>query len=369
LDIAKAFQDYDLAPDYRLSPQTFDAFVADRSTGRLPVSVGQPGKDAKLFGYRGKNGVTAFYEKCDNKQGLVVYEPAKAPKWIGSRVTGVSKWPGPGVLKEWVHPGGSDVEADWFMYDGQTQIGLNPKMTYRLDETAILPAERFHVVSVPDDFALDDRFPSFLRPGDVGKNGSFFKLIFFGHGDMRLFVPDDVRVFLDGQEVTVDRASKSAMVSVATSKDQHSILTAFPKTDVAIVGKLMDVPWQVPPCQRTYFIKPPGAGQPNVFACAVTGMVLLNGKLPDAKNIHLKGAYKLSDDTHVATTADGVIRINGKQIVHEAPGERPFQAKPFDVDISEFGGQNVLIEFIPDGIYLAAPAEAEWRDPEIVVSQ
>src|SRR5262249_12855709 len=161
---------------------------------------------------RGKNGLTAFYEKHGNKQGLVIYEPDKAAKWLGARVTGVSKWPGPGVLKEWVHSGGSDVEADWFLYDGKTQIGLKPRMTYRLDATATLPPDRFHVTRLPDDFALDDRYPSYLRPGDVGKNGSFFKLIFSAHGEMQLFVPDDVRTFLDGRELMIDRASKIATV-------------------------------------------------------------------------------------------------------------------------------------------------------------
>src|SRR5204863_2911857 len=100
-------QGYALWPDYNLSPQTFDSFTPDRSGGLVPISVA-----SKLFGYRGTNGVTAFYEKNGTKQGLVVYEPDKEPKWFGARVTGVSKGRGPGVLKEWVHSGATDVEAD-----------------------------------------------------------------------------------------------------------------------------------------------------------------------------------------------------------------------------------------------------------------
>ncbi len=367
LQIGKAFQDYQLRPDYTLSPQTFDSFKPDRSGGAVPVFAPQPPeKQARLFGYRGRDGVTAYYEKYQNKQGLVVYEPGKEPKWFGARVTGLRTWPGPGSLKEWMHPGAAHAEVDWFMYDGPTQIGLNSNITYRLDESTMLPADRFHVTSVPDDFALDNRYPTYLRPQEIGFDGSFYKLIFSGSGNVRMFVPEDVLVFVDGNEVAVDRANKTATVQVAATKDKPSALTAFPRVETQLVGKLMDLPWKAPPLQRTYFITAPVAGGENLFHCAVTAIMVVSGKLPQAKNIHIKGGYRLTDDTHVATTADGVIRINGKEIVREAPGERPFKLKPFDVDLSEYAGQNVLIEIVPDGVFLAAPAECEWHDVQIV---
>ena len=47
-------------------------------------------------------------------------------------------------------------------HDGDTQIGLDPDTTYRLDRTLSLPATRFHVTRLPEDFAFWDPNPMLI---------------------------------------------------------------------------------------------------------------------------------------------------------------------------------------------------------------
>ncbi len=129
LEIAEAFQTYDLEPDVRLTcnPQ-------------------------QLFGYRGTGGVTAYYEKHPARRGLVVYRPGEDPKWHGSTIIGMTTWSEGGVLQELIP--GVDVLSDWLIYKESTMLALNPQRSYLLDKEAELPADRFHVTSIPDDFKL-----------------------------------------------------------------------------------------------------------------------------------------------------------------------------------------------------------------------
>ena len=70
----------------------------------------------------------------------------------------------------------------------------------------------------------------------------------------------------------------------------------------------------------------------------------------------------------MASIGDGVIRINGNEVVRLDPGSGPpFPTLPFDADITAFQGQDVFIELIADGERLS-PDVADWIDPEIVVT-
>ena len=364
LEVAKAFEDYDLAPDGRMTDPVRRTYTGDPSGGLIPTTQPQTSEPVKLFGYRGRNEITAFFERHPTKRGLVVYESGAEPKWFGARVHGVNKWAGPGVLKEWMP--GVETEVEWLMYDGNTQIGLEPGKAYRLDQTATLPPERFHVTGIPGDFALFDRQPGWARAQDVARDGSFYKVVFTGHGDMRMHVPDGVMVFLDGKPVAVDRQAKSAQVQVEATKDKPGVLLAFVGSDKQLTGKLTDLPWQTSPKQRPGMVRQEAATPPNSFISGISGIMFVNGTLPQASGLHLRGTFKVSEETHVANSCEGVIRINGNQIVRVPMGERPFKAQPFDADLGAYVGQQVLIEFITDGLMLAAPAQIEWQDPQIV---
>ena len=364
LETAKAFQDYDLKPESRLVMQWFRAFTSDPSGGLVPLLDAPPAEGIKLFGYRGRQGVTAYFEKHPTKRGLIVYEQGKPPRWFGTRVAGIRDWPGPGVLKEWIP--GVDKEVDWLIYDGGRQLALKPEKTYRLDESSRHLPQRFHIRCVPADFALYDKYPGYLRAQDSGRDGSFFKMWFTGHGELAMHVPTDVLVFLDGSVVPMDPAARRTPVTVNADTDEPSVILAFPKTDTELTGAIGALPWQVPPRQRTYFVTQQLPGDPNSFTVGVTAIIVLNGRLPDAESIRLQGAYKLNDETHVATTGDGVIQVNGAEVLRVPPGPRPFEVHDFNTDLSRFAGRHVLIEVICDGVMLAAPASAEWRNLRIV---
>src|SRR5437773_9186916 len=65
---------------------------------------------------------------------------------------------------------------------------------------------------------------------------------------------------------------------------------------------------------------------------------------------------------------DGVIRINGTEVMRLAPGQGPpFNAIPFDIDVTAFGGQYVMVEFVCDGDIHGADF-ADWIAPKFVVS-
>jgi hypothetical protein len=73
----------------------------------------------------------------------------------------------------------------------------------------------------------------------------------------------------------------------------------------------------------------------------------------------------MRDDSQ-STTGDGVVRINGKEVFRVKPGGRPFQIRSFDVDVSSFAGQNVILEFGSEG-QVFGPTMADWFHPQILV--
>lgn len=376
IEMARAFQDYQLVPDITMPRCEFYDYVRDRAGGLMPAPHSHDsGTVCRLFGYRGQGGVTAYFEKHPMKRGLVIYEEGKDPRWVGTRVSGVRTWTGPGVLREWLP--GREAEIDWFLYHGDTQLGLNPETTYRHDPEGALPADRFHVTTIPDNFSLPYEQPSYVRPQDVGSMGSFYRLLFQANGELGMHVPEHVLVFLDGREIPVDRAARTARVEVTAAEGTSSEILAFVTSETVLSGKLAELPWQVPPLQRPWFVTQhrltrPGWEGPalkdigaNSFYVGVSARLIVIGRLPDAESILLTGSYGMHDESHNAA-GDGVVRINGQEVLRVGHGPRPFLIQAFSEDISRFAGASVMIEFIMDGEVLG-PATADWHNPQIVV--
>jgi len=377
LEIAKAFQQYKLVPDIGLPRIRFETYADDKRHGLSPVwDDDVASMDGKFFGYRGRDGVTAYFEKKGHRRGLVVYAPNREPQWVGERVSEVTSWPGPGVLRQLA--AGVPREVDWFIYNDDEQLGLDPTTTYRLDRTQELPKERFHVTGIPEDFTFWNPNPGWIRPQNTGRDGSFFKLLFTGNGEMTAYVPGNVLVFLDGEEVSVNKADNTTRMTVSAPSDDPSRLVAFVKTDDELVGRLANLPWQVPRLQRIHTIAQhrltdyspqgpvPRTRDVNSFYTGVVAMIVTIGKLPEVEHIRIRGAYGMRKEAESRTSkGDGVIRINGKEVVRVPAGEKPYAIQSFHTDISEFAGRHVLIEFISDGLLLD-PAAADWYEPQIV---
>lgn len=324
MDIARAFQRFRLDPDLRLTRNS-----------------------QRLSGYVGPNGVTAYYENRAHQRGLVVYEPGRPEQWFGVRVTGVRSWPGPGALQ------------DWPVYAGTTLLGLNPMQTYVFEETVELPADRFHLNRVPTDFHLHNHI--------VGHNGSYLKLVFSGHGEIGMVVPDNqCRVFLDDRELPVDRTKRTGEVRIDAAPDRSVTLLAFFQAETELVGRWDNLPWQSgsrPPREGWGYLRP---NQADGFFNHVGGTGVLIGRLPETRKLRLRGEYGMVDVSKSA--GDGVVRINGREVMRVPAGARPFRMHRFETDISAFRGQHVLLEFSCEGP-IAGFAGANWLGPAIIAEE
>ncbi len=317
---------------------------------RFPLRTG------RLSAYTGKNGVTAFFETEPHRRGLVVYQSGKQPAWYGTRYFGITKWGGPGALRSWP------------AYDGQTLIGLDPTKSYYFDRSIRLPQDWFHITDVPADFAMYTDPYLDIRPGedsghDVGSDGSFFRIKMTGHGEVAMHVPDDFSVFQDGEEVQVDRSAQTARIDLNASGDKFSLLWAYRKLDVPLVGKCVNLHWQVSPRQRDGHFVP----KDDSFITAVTATGLFIGRLPDSNSIHLTGSYGLLPGSVIDVGDNrGVIRINGKEVSSTliVGANRPYPIQNFDVDLSAYAGQHVVLEFLCDG-FPHLWAAGEWYSPTI----
>ncbi len=326
LQIGKAFQEFELAPASRL-----------------------PRKDYQLSGFEGSNGATAFYEKHPGKRGLAVYAPGKQPQWFGTRMTNVTSWSGPGAL------------GDWLIYKDDTLLALDPQQTYVFNRSIKLPADKFHITEIPENFALYSNDDWRVLPQLVGTNQSFYKVTFIGNGQLGMIVPDEYLVFLDGQEVPASRQTKTARVEIAATRGKPSVLLAFAKTETQLKGKWVSLPWQTSAAGDSEgFVVAQGDG----FFNHVGGRGQIIGKLPQAKSIHLKGVYGMRE--RPMSLGDGVVRMNGREVLRVPPGREPYQMHPFDVDISAFAGQYVLLEFASEG-KVHGPSPAGWESPETVI--
>ena len=337
LAIAGAFQRFDLRP-----------------ASRLPRAAHQ------LSGFRGAEGVTAFFERHATKRGLVVYRPGAEPRWFGTRHFGIRAWPGPGVLRD--YDPGTESFLDWLVFDGSTMLGLDPRRTYVPDAQGTLPADQFHVTAVSDDFNLFFDEDRRIRGQDVGRDGGWWKVIFSGHGTVEMAVPDDeVDVYLDGRPVAIDRNTRSARADVSASPQGPAVLLAVRRTDVPLRGRWDELPWQVPRCQRPYYVSATDRG----LATSLGSTAQIAGRFPAAPRLRLTGSYAPRDGGTMQTSGDAVIRVNGQEVLRHPGGPRPFSPHAFDIDVSSFAGRHVLLEFACEGS-VHGTSMADWLDPRVV---
>jgi len=382
VQIAQAFHKYDLVPDAHLPRKQITQFTSHWTGGMTAVDDEIiPAAGEKLFGLRGSKGVTAYYEKYPNKRGLVVYEPGKVPKWIGTRYFGIKSLKAPGVP---AYFGYRQFMKDWLIYDDTTILGLNPGTTYMFDESVQRSQTRFHVTNVPDDFIGYDNMERRIAPYEVGTNDSFFRIVFSGHGKMTVYVPDEYDVYLDGNKLDVDRKTKLATATInATAPktgdlgyfialtpegkpredvnlDRPSMLLAYKRTDNLLQGNWVNLPWQGSKDNAKY-----AATGADSFTMNIGAFAIFIGKLPQARSIHLEGSYIVNTTT--GAPGDGVVLINGKQVMRVPAGDYPYKSHTFSQDISSYAGQYVLIEVIADGPVRGATAN--WNQPKIVVGE
>ena len=295
LQIANAFTTHDLVPD-----------------ARMPL-----GRD-QLFGYAGNAGVTAYYEKHDNKRGLVVHQPGRDPTWHGTRVTGVTTWPGPGAL------------PNWPFYDGNTLIALDPEHTYGFDDRVTLPQDQFHVTFVPADFALYANEEQRIIPLEIGRDRAYFRITFTGSGELAMHVPDAWMACLDDQVLVADRKTKTARAQIAAPMNRPSVLLAFRKSDTMLAGETAELPWQIPVRQPMDHWNQCYTEDAH-YALTSEHSLIAIGRVPDTTSVRLQ------------TTGEGTVRVNGKPILNL---NRPSR---HEADLTPYAGQHVIIEFSSDG--------------------
>lgn len=364
-DIATAFHQYQLVPDSRLERVQFTHFVDHYSHGLLPAPQDSiPPEGEKLFGFQGANGVTAYFEKQPTKCGLVVYEPNKEPKWIGTRYFNIKSFAGPGMP---AYFGFRDYMDDWLIYDGQTILGLNPGQSYWFDTTRSTSPTRFHVFKVPDSFVGLSTMEPRTAEQEIGPDDVYFCLRFAGQGQIGVYVPDNYDAYLNGAKLTVDPQSKQAFSQIdasatdATGLGYHielspdkqaaaaaqtqgpATLLAVRKVDTELNGVFSSLPWYGSR-DALKWMKP---NPENGFEMAVGTIGRVIGRIPSASSIHIQGEYQVSPQLSPPT--DGVIRINGAEVLRIPPGDKPYKRVAFDQDITSYAGKYVCVEFLSDG--------------------
>lgn len=380
MEIAEAYQQYSLKPDIRLPRVPFKAYEKHYSSGLTPVQTGPiPQEGIKLFGFRGRDGVTAYFEKHPDRRGLVIYEPGQDPKWVGVRYTNIKTYDGPGVPEFFSF---RYTMRDWIIYNDKELLGLDPKQTYWFDETVERRADRFHVTAIPDDYAGVTDTNKRIPEQDIGANDAFFNLVFTGNGPVSMHVPDDYDVYFNGDEVSVDRQTRTARVTASEENnkaskiqgtgyvigdtvmeldetDTSSVLLAVKRLDTELNGYWTSLPVITSP-DSAKFVNPKGD---KTFHVTVGGIGRLQGRLPQAGSIRLKGSYGMLEEGP-GPAGDGVVRINGAEVLRIGAGTRPYEFHDFDVDITPFAGKPVLLEFVSDGM-TGRGSYAEWREPRI----
>ena len=327
LQIARAFQDLDLHPDVRL-----------------------PLAEHQLFGFRGERGTLAYFERGERSRSFAIRAPGLPARTLAIRSTGVRTWAGPGALR------------DWLFYDEKRLIALDPDATYVFDPDVRPPQDRFHVLRVSEGISLARDAYLDRAPREVGQelasDGSAFRTRLVGRGTLTAFVPDGYRVFLDAREL-VPRADRNVEVAVDVSADRPASLLAFRRTGAKLSGKLAFLSGSMPTRQR------PGhfGAQGEDFVAHVSGRGFFAGRLPASPGLRLRGGYRMLD-AGAMSVADGVVRVNGREVARVPAGPRPFKPGRFEVDLAPFAGQDVLIELAAEGRVVGS-GTARWLSPEL----
>lgn len=333
LEIIDAFQQFDLA-----------------ANSRLPRGSNQ------FSGFFGPNQVEAYFEKTATSRYLMVYRPYNDPQQYGVRHTNITQWPGPGAIEDWL-----------IFDDGNNLLGLDPERTYWFDETAVLDHNRFHVTAVPADYLPYQNDNRRTIPQEIGLNESNFRVFFSGNGQMEMFVEDAFDAYLDDQQVIVDRQSDSATVTISASQSNPSVLRVFARSEQILEGYWVDLFWSRPQHKISsvspqYTLYPPYGIYTNV-----SGEAFIIGKFPFAESIRLQGSYGMQDNA-LQSKGDGVIKINGSEVLRIDPGQGPpYDMIPFDIDITDFRGQYAMVEFGCDGDIRLFEG-ADWVAPRFVIT-
>jgi hypothetical protein len=209
---------------------------------------------------------------------------------------------------------------------------------------------------IPDDFHL--------RSQMLGHGNAYATIVFSGNGRLRARVPGDGwRLFLDGREAGGGERGAGVSLRVAAAVDTPSTLLAFRRSDTELTGLWRDLPWRTgarPPREASPYVSPNKA---DGFFNHVAGRGVLIGRLPPSPEIRLRGTYRMRDVSK--SVGEGVVRINGREVLRVVPGERPFQARAFNVDLSAYAGQDILLEFASEGRVVGFGA-ADWISPRFV---
>ena len=331
MEIAGAFEQFDLAPD-----------------SRLPRAANQ------LSGFSGPGGVTGFFERNATDRAFVVYEPAQPPHDFGTRYENITSWPGPGGL------------ADWLLYSGSTLIGLDPDVSYLFDPGSPPDPNRFHVFAIPPDFLPYRNDTRKIVSQEIGVNETNFRVFFTGHGTMSAFVEDEYDLFLDGVPIPVNRALDTATFPVSANTGDPSELLAFQQTEQVLTGSWVNLSWSRPQ-HKVSFVSTQDSLFADSFFVNVTGTAFLNGRFPAQSMVRATGFYKIRDNV-VNSTADAVLKVNGQEMMRLDPGAGPPYAMiPFDVNLTAFAGEYVFVEFTSDGD-LHGPDATDWIVPKFIVT-
>jgi hypothetical protein len=380
--IAEAFHQYGLVPDSRLRRKQFREYTHHYSSGEFPVD-GPTESDGgeKLFGFRGSNGVTAYLEKHPSKRGLVVYEPGKEPRWVGARHTGIRSYDGPGLP---VYFGFRETIRDWIIYDDDKLLGLDPAQTYWFDPDLSRSAQRFHIYKVPEDYAGFIDSDKRAMSQEFARDDAYFLVHFAAHGEVSAYVPDEYDVYLDGRQLDVDRQTHTVSFRVMASRSKAESLNyhielkedtasqgvvdqgkpanlmAFKRSETELLGPWVDWPLY----GSNDSLKWIKGNDANGFDMSVGTVGRFVGRIPKAPVVRIQGSYTMVEHGP-DNTGEGVVRINGVEVLRVPHGGMPFKEQPFDVDISAYAGQYVLFEFTPDGTVRGG--DAAWNNPRVVV--
>ena len=97
----------------------------------------------------------------------------------------------------------------------------------------------------------------------------------------------------------------------------------------------------------------------------ITGYGVILGKLPQARRIRMTGRWKMRDSAQ--SIGDGVLYLNGTEVLRLPGGERPFKIQDFDVDVTRFSGQHVMFEIACEGQFRSS--YSDWISPHIIVEK
>jgi hypothetical protein len=292
----RAFQDYALDPawDVPLAPH-------------------------QLFGYRGRNGIRAYLERSEHTSCLAVYLPDGNRRAFNASHFGITEYAG-GFL-----PG-------WLVYDENRLLALDPDRNYRFGE-GTMPQEDFHLFSIPEGFAL--------RRGVTGHGRQHYMMEFTADGPVRAVVPERLtELYANGRRLVAGGGGLEFAASGDTS------LIAFGAGPELPLGLLNAMPWAVDgmaPGERTTMFTARGTG----FFHHAGARASIVGRLPPVRPVVLKGQFII--DPEAKNGMVGSVHINGRQVLEVENTERPWRTEPFEADISEFAGRQVMIQFTTTG--------------------